>query len=247
MGHIFFPFVPFYLSLRDGCSSIVFFFIPPIVLSVKYSSTHTVNRRVFTCRVFVHAEHRHNVITYTGLLLTYEITGFFRFLSKCGFVLWKMHQTNDSFRNCLSPFALPSLHFDLFFGSSCRAKFIPEERNYDFSRRFSVSTFAILFFVWPLVSRVISWCGYVVQSRVHLPECWFHHSLKYCVKNLWESNVLELKITLFKILWNKVVLSLPDTYKEFKNCLHFCLESHHSALVSFSWLKALNTLTSVGL
>lgn len=121
-----------------------YFFIPPIVLSVKYSSTHTVNRRVFTCRVFVHAEHRHNVIIYTGLLLTYEITGFFRFLSKCGFVLWKMHQTNDSFRNCLSPFALPSLHFDLFFGSSCRAKFIPEERNDDFSRGFSVSTLAII-------------------------------------------------------------------------------------------------------
>lgn len=225
-----------------------YFFIPPIVLSVKYSSTHTVSRHVFTCRVFVHVEHRHNVITYTGLLLTYEITGFFRFLSKCGFVLWKMHQINDSLRNCLSPLALPSLHFDLFFGSSVGQNSSPRKETIILAEDFaSVRLWLFLFFVWPLVSHVISWCGYVVQSHVHLLEWWFRCSLKRHVKNLWESNVLELEITLFEIIWNKVVLSLPDTYKEFKNCLHFCLECHHTALVSFSWLKALNILTSVGL
>lgn len=85
---IFFPFCAFFFfPLKGECSSILLLSLP-IVLSVKYSSAQTVSRDMCShCRIFIHVEHSHNVTSYTGLLLTCEITGFFRFLLKCGFVL----------------------------------------------------------------------------------------------------------------------------------------------------------------
>lgn len=64
-----------------------------------------------------------------------------------------MHQIGGSLlRNCLSPLALQSLYFDLFFGSSVGQNSSLRKEAMIFSRRFSVSISVVISWFLPWIS-----------------------------------------------------------------------------------------------